>query len=144
MVSSISSKKQTKTCPIVVKTNSFIRFWKNSRLDNFLSKSLGHARVVTSIIEWIYLCEKITYFHEYIYQSLYKIHNKKPLLTTLLNKNSWSHQSSWQQVLLIHLDDKLLEWGLKIQCLESLQCLQCTLQFSICIIISTQKILQVT
>ena len=135
-MSSISSKKQTKTCPIVVKTNSFIRFLEEFTAWQFSFEiiwPLGHARVVTSIIEWIYLCEKITYSHVYIYQSLYKIHNKKPLLITLLNKNSWSHQSSWQQVLLIHLDDKLLEWGLKIQCLESLQCLQCTLQFSICI-----------
>ena len=38
MVSSISSKKRTKTCCILVKTNSFIRFWKNSRFDNLLSK----------------------------------------------------------------------------------------------------------
>ena len=38
--SSISSKKRTKTHRIVVKMNSFISFvfWKNSRLDNLLSK----------------------------------------------------------------------------------------------------------
>ena len=36
--SSISFKERTKTCRITVKKNSFIRFWKNSRLDNLLSK----------------------------------------------------------------------------------------------------------
>ena len=38
LVSSISSKKQTKTSHIVVKINSFVLFWKNLRLDNLLSK----------------------------------------------------------------------------------------------------------
>ena len=33
-----SSKKRTKTRRILVKTNSFVRFWKNPRLDNLLSK----------------------------------------------------------------------------------------------------------
>ena len=33
-----SSKKRTKTLRILVKTNSFVLFWKNPRLDNLLSK----------------------------------------------------------------------------------------------------------